>query len=215
MKAAKANSGRSIYEWLKNPSSWISLSACIISLLTFFLVYADKGRIKILLPYSVGIGISSETNDLDIVVPATFSNTGAPRTMRHILLITGHVSSLDESVHLDNGPLWWTYENKFVGEEEFFRRYPTKKNDGDKRDYIVYEGRAIPFTLKGDESITKIMELEMPGTHPDVVPGEFKIELILHTESGNVRESKAYKCPHGNLQLGEATWCVALSGGDD
>src|SRR5208282_345117 len=211
MKAEEGNSGPSIYEWLKNPSSWISLSAAIISAISFWLVYLDTGAIKVLLPHRIGIGISIGSWDLDILVPATFYNTGAPPTRRDIERITGRLHSLDKSVPLD-GTVEWTYEDKFVGHDEFFRTYPTKKDTGDP-DYVEYQGRATSFSLRGNESSTKIMELEMARTHIAVAPSEFQIEVILHTtERAEFKDTSTYECPKNKLTepIGEATWCQAV-----
>jgi len=202
---ATSTNWQSVLEWLKNPSSLISLSAAVLSLITFFLVYVDKGEIEVLLPQNLGIGISADTGNMDILVSATYSNTGAPRTRRHILHITGIVQSLDKAAPID-GEYKWTYEQRFIGKDEYLKKYPDKKDEG-HRDYLDYVSRAIPFTLKGGESTAKTIELERPQKTTSLLPSKLRINLVVHTDSGTYKSSSTYVCPSTPLSVGAATYC--------
>ena len=202
---ATASTDKPLHDWLRNPNSWISLTAAAISGITFFLVYVDRGEIEVLLPHNIGIGISAEPGNLGILVPATFSNTGAPRSRRHIRHITGFIKSLDNAVPAE-GTIEWTYEHRFVGRDEFFKLYPSLKDEG-FRDYIVYVGRAIPFSLKGGDSVSKLLELERPIGSSISGPSRMQLDLVLHTESGDFKARSVYNCPKGLLPEGSAVWC--------
>jgi hypothetical protein len=171
--AIKNRSG-SVFAWLlKNISGLISLGALLVSVGTFIMVYAWPGKLEVLLPRSIAFGTDPSTQKVIALVPATFSNTGAPRTMRHIRYISCNVYSLDPNVKLE-GRAGWLYERKCVGWSEYLKRYPNEKTSLDKgqTDFLNYEGRAVPFTVSGGASVTKVLELEMQSKYNGNLPSQ-------------------------------------------
>ena len=57
---------RRTLDWLKNPSSILSILAAIISGATFFLLYVQDGNIELTLPQQIGIGIAQDTKKVGL-----------------------------------------------------------------------------------------------------------------------------------------------------
>jgi hypothetical protein len=202
---ATASNIQSFYQWLKNPSSILSLIASILSIITFIFVYVDKGKIEILLPHNLGIGISANTKNFDFLVSAAYSNTGAPRTRHHIQHITASIKSLGKATALD-GKYNWTYEQRFVGADEYLSKHRDKKDEG-LRDYLEYVSRAIPFTLKGGESTAKTIELEGAKSVDLLLPPRLQLELTVHANTGSYTTSAIYVCPNVSPVVEEVIYC--------
>ncbi|ABQ25937.1 hypothetical protein [Geotalea uraniireducens] len=196
---------QSLFQWLKNPSSILSLIATILSITTFIFVYVDKGKIEILLPHNLGIGITSNTKNFDILVSAAYSNTGAPRTRHHIQHITASIKSLGKTTPLD-GEYKWTYEQRFVGADEYLSKHKERKDEG-LRDYLDYVSRAVPFTLKGGESTAKTIELEGAKGTDLLLPSRLQLKLTVHANTGSYVASAIYVCPAVPPKLKEITYC--------
>ena len=148
MPAMKSTTAQTVSSWLYQPSSWISLVAALISVTTFFLVYAYRGEVRVIIPDRIGVALTS--GDLSVLMPLTLTNTGAPRTARHIVRIS---ATLEGIAPLQGSPatinVRWRMELKYA-----------KSNDTNyMHDKLVYVNRAIPFALFGGTSTQRVFEL--------------------------------------------------------
>ena len=182
--------------WLREPASWLSLIAALVSLSTFFLVYADRGHLTVLLPDRVAI--ADQSHGLALVIPLVFTNTGASRTHRHV------IESSAVLVFVASGeaqqrtmPLRWEFEAQFVSTNEFHRRYPQLPyaKDDELVDQIDYVNRAFPFHLGGGTSLVKIYQFEPSDSQRLAEIGPFEIRVRVRTESETVDVSGNYRGP--------------------
>jgi len=174
MASQNADSSKS---WIRQASTWISLSATIFSLLALYLVHFDKGKLEIELPMSVGILLRGDTPG-NLLIPVVFYNTGALRTTQLVRDITVTLSPIEDD-GLTNQSLYYEwYENhKFMGKLEFERLYPDKKEN--VQDYFVYESRDVPFNIKGGESDYKLLHLKFKNADPKIKYNSKAFQLLL------------------------------------
>jgi hypothetical protein len=186
--------------WFMEPASWLSLSAAVLSASTFFLVYADRGQLTVLLPDQVGIA----GQPLAVVIPLVFTNTGATRTHRHVVeatasLVFGPQGQLQQSVI----PLRWQYEVQFV------RQYPdaNAEKTAEVVDHAVYVNRAFPFHIAGGISVGKAYRFEpRDSSLRKAEIGPLDVEVRVRTETETVLLSGKYRCP-GALNA-NYSWCL-------
>lgn len=173
-------------QWLKEPSSWLALVATCISISTFFLVYAFEGELRVILPDRVGIGL--DNGYLTTIVPITFTNTGAPRTVRHVRQVKALVEpKVTTNTKNPSITMFSLQEKKFVGNDEYLKMFPEKETEyadckehensecleksqnksdceilaEDKcrhDDQAVYVSRPVPFPLFGEDSAAKVYQ---------------------------------------------------------
>ena len=183
---------RAFLKWFREPSSWLSLFAAVISALTFFLVYANPGKLRLFL--ADRIAVSEKKGMLSIVAPLTLSNTGAPRTRRHVLSIDANVMP----VARDSVPtmsMRWEYEVQLVSRYEFHKRYPDAPDTADVVDIIDYVGRAFPFQVVGETATIKVFRFDKV-TPPWQYPSDKPVELTLkvQTDRESVSVVGRYRC---------------------
>ena len=190
--------------WLKQPNSLVALSAAIVSLSTFFLVYENPGKLKVVLPVEVGLKLRGEK--LELIVPLTLTNTGAPRTSRHVVTLLAELRPQSDQ-RAEPLVLQWRSEWKFVGYLEFNKRYPGKGEPG-VEDYIEYVSRAAPFAVVGGQSISKVVVFEQKGGAVDnKVLGEFRLNVTAQTENGRFKQAAAFSCGMKKIGGGVFDWC--------
>ena len=99
-------------------------------------------------------------------------------------------------------------ERRFVGADEYLQKYKDKKDEG-FADYMDYVGRAIPFTIKGGETMAKTLELQKEEGAANVIPFPKQITLgvVVHTASGNFNADENYTCPQQKLPVGSVDYC--------
>ena len=145
-------------QWVKQPSAWlsviaaiISISTLIISISTFYLVYARKGDVLVILPDKVGVSLSN--GDALLLIPLTFTNTGAPRTVNHVTHVTATLRDMKpHEISGNEVDLHWRFELTTIGNLQYFQKYPEeeKKRKDTKTaadDVVQYVGRTFPFAL--------------------------------------------------------------------
>jgi hypothetical protein len=198
---------RKVFAWLREPSTWLSLSAAAVSLGTFYIVQAKPGRLIVVLPDRVGLLFfeSSAGRKLSLVVPLTFTNTGAGPTLRHVTSVHATLSP-EPAEGDDNCKFAWQYEKQFVGAREWLAKHPDE-NSGTE-DYFDYVGRAFTFTLSGGTSKLKFLEMIPLASSP---PGKNVKDFGLVTEvfhDGNqvTRVQQRYRCDT-DLVYTQHIWC--------
>lgn len=183
------------------PSPWLPLSFSLVSLLlsavTFYLVHANKGELELLLPDKVGIALKN--GRLDLVVPITFTNTGAPRQGRQVLATSAEVQTTSSPPFVATTE--WTYEVGFVHRLRFFKDFPEERaRDHGEVDFIVYSNRAFPFQLNGATSLSKTYNfVQTSGQAPMRPLGEFQLTLRVRTERGDAIRSAKYRLLEAKL----------------
>lgn len=207
-------SNKSDGNWFRSPSNWISLIAFLISTVTFFLVYANPGKIRVIPSEAVGIGLYK--GYFSLAAPLTLTNTGAPRTVQHITKITAVVNA-ETSTGVKTAEMYWLFERSFVGRREYLAKYPELKkesdDDRDSIDYFKFENRMAPFALFGGTSESKVFQFgqETGSKSPFANLDHFKVTFKVKTESSTYRARDIYYSCQNPDPLSEMSykWCHA------
>ena len=184
------------WRWLKQPASWLSLSAALLSAVTFFLVHVNRGSLTVLLPDRVGVAYDS--GGLAVVIPMVFTNTGAARTHRHVVEAAADLVFTARESEQRSVPLRWRYEVRFVSHLEFQRLYPDHPEaKADVKDHAAYDNQALPFHLAGGTSLAKVYRFEQLHQTPASVAGmeAFEIRVTTRTEAETLVVAGTYRCP--------------------
>lgn len=193
--ASDKSVGQSFRSWIKEPATWFALVSFVVSMVTFYLVYVDEGTLKPLFPPEIAVILTpEETKPPLLLVPMTFHFTGAPARQEVITQVNAAVTLTPENGSTSQTLFYaWRRTYRLIGKFEFERLYPERR-DPDAEDYIEYESRNVPFTLKGDEVSFKLLELE-PEADPDpsfsVVPAHLEVCLDISTIKRNFKECQA------------------------
>ena len=123
--------------------------------------------------------------------------------------ITATITSQADSQLLD-GEYSWIYERRFVGSSEWLKKYPEKEDEG-HRDYLEYVSRAVPFTIKGGESIAKLIELEGNIIEAPKFPIVFQLILRAHSEKGVYSATARYACLRSPFSLEPPLTVIVMS----
>ncbi|MDD5559962.1 hypothetical protein [Candidatus Methylomirabilis sp.] len=192
--------------WLKQPNSWLSLSAAIVSIVTFYLVQASPGKLMVVLP--VEVGAIYLRGNLELLVPVTLTNTGAPRTRRHVVTVLAELRP-QEQAGIKPVVLRWASEKKFMGYLAFNKEFPGE-GEPDVEDYEVYVSRAAPFAVSGGQSITKVMKFKQKaGVLEKSWLKSFELKVIAKTEDNEFTRTAVFSCA---IEIGEVKtdWCERL-----
>ena len=194
---------RTFLRWLKEPNSWLALSAAVVSISTFFLVYANPGKLQVVLPVEVGLRLRER--NLELLASVTLTNTGAPRTRQHVATLLVELRP-QEQPDFQPVALRWESEWAFIGYLEFQKRYP-EKGEPWVEDYVVYVSRAAPFAVAGGESITKVMKFRQRlGNADRRFVGSLQLKVIARTENEEFTRTAVFRCAE---EVGKAKydWC--------
>lgn len=185
MLTANARDKHTLGTWFRQPSSWLSLVATVISVTTFFLVYAHKGEVRVVVPDELGVALLD--GDLSVLLPLTLTNTGAPRTTTHIARIMATVKETAPT-----GTSAATVEVRWRRE----LMYTKIENTPYLEDELKYLNRAVPFALNGEQSTQKVYELIQVDTGFKPSIGNISLTVRVTTaESGLfVSETAYYDC---------------------
>jgi len=176
--------------WIKQPGSWLSVVAATISISTFYLVYAKKGEVQVIMPDKVGVSLSNGSALL--LIPLTFTNTGAPRSVNHVTHVTATLRNLDPHMVAGNEvDLHWRFELTTTGKFQYFLKYPEKKVEEKKRtgkgirtdDFVDYVGRTFPFALYGGTSVNKLFDFVQNTGVFQTSLRSFELEVRAETDS--------------------------------
>ena len=200
--------------WLRSPSNWISLAAVIISAITFFLVYANPGKILVIPSDTVGIALYK--GYFSLAAPLTFTNTGAPRTVQHIIKVTAKVDA-KTSTGEKTAEMYWLFERAFVGRREYLAKYPELKtesdHDPDDMDYFNFENRTAPFALFGGTSESKVLQFgqETGSESPFEALEAFEVTFHVTTDSSSYGTGNVHYICQNPRPLREKSykWCHA------
>lgn len=229
--SADGESSLSLIKWIKQPTSWlsviatlISISTIVISIATFRLVYADRGEVKVVMPDRVGIKLwcrdaeLKRPGDADLLIPLTFTNTGAPRTVQHVTRVTAILSNIYPSKVLGNKEvdLGWSYEYMFVSRQQWFQKYPNEKGrtaektgSCDREDYLDYLNRAVPFAIWGGTSAYKLSEFIQIGNGFQQSVRGFDLVVRAEVDHGSPPSSEIvkYECESDQLKDSKFRYC--------
>jgi len=197
----------SFFNWIKEPTTWLALAATFVSVATFILVYADPGELKLILPDRVGLQYVGPDRKVEMLLPLTFTNTGAPRTWRHILRVTAVLSPQGRVPEgTQNLTLAWEYERAFIGEREWLKKHPNENSH--TVDYADYVGRAFPFSLAGGVSQSKVFQMLQfdKGALSERKLDNFTLVVVALQEQGRVEVTKKYAC-RDEVSSDQFTWC--------
>ncbi|HEV2884643.1 MAG TPA: hypothetical protein VGW36_07280 [Pyrinomonadaceae bacterium] len=195
---------KSFFSWLKQPASWIAIVAAITSFISFYLVYADPGELDLVLPDRVGIYHNLENDGLELLLPITFTNTGAPRTQRHIIRVTAELTPSQPPASGNSNPTFaWEYEKAIIGKLEWKKKYNEDITTPDNVDYV---GRAFAFALYGGESKAKLLNmLQVGGKLGGRSLSDFRLKVDAATDRGVISTTRRYGCVGREPQ--GFTWC--------
>jgi hypothetical protein len=189
-----------IRKFFKQPASWFSLIAAILSIIaaitsfiTFWVVQADPGTLKAFLPDRVGLRLFDD-GTLQMIVPITITNTGAPRTHRHVTRISALVHAItSNNPQSSDVRLLWSDEDEFLSPEEYKEKHKDAKIG--QKDYVDYVTRAFPFHLAGNASQTRIYSVDQKSGRFPRRTDRFDLTVFLETDSGRFSYKAVYKTP--------------------
>jgi hypothetical protein len=187
-------------EWLQQPNSWLSLSAAVLSVITFYLVQANPGTLEVVLPANVGLRLRAD--GLELLVPMTLTNTGAARNHRHIITMVAFLRQKEKPI----ASLRWESEWTFLGYLEFNRKYPGHK-EGEHEDYIDYVSRVVPFVLVGGQSLTKLIKFtNRAGEVNKNLFNQFELKVVVKTERKEFAQTATFMCA-AEISQQRFDWC--------
>jgi hypothetical protein len=195
-------------DWLKQPASLLSLTAAVISVSTFVLVYANPGRLEVYLPDQVAVGLNRGQQRL--LIPLTLTNTGAARTHRHIIRITALISPGAGDSSSVTIPFSWLYEVQLLHAEQFRLKYGTNvKVDTGLVDVVDYVNRALALHFPGGSSQLRTYEfVQSDTTRVFTVPSTFELRLNVVTVKGSVSVAARYhRCGPASADY---RWCERI-----
>jgi hypothetical protein len=195
-------------DWLKQPASLLSLTAAIISVSTFVLVYANPGRLEVYLPDEVAVGLNRGRDRL--LIPLSLTNTGAARTHRQIIRITAQIIPDVGDASSVTIPFSWAYEVQLMHAEQFRLKYgPKAPVDTGLVDVVDYVNRALALHMPGSSSQLRTYEFVQSDTTPVLtVPSTFELRLNVVTVRGTVSVAARY---HGCGRLSaNYCWCERI-----
>ena len=201
----------SLWNWARQPSSWLALIALAMSAATFFLVQASPGDLLVILPDSVGILRIAPLNAgagqrLSLLLPLTLTNTGAPCTWRHITQVAAELEATEPATQVLRVNLAWEFEHRFLGSQQYLEKYKKALDEGTV-DYLDYEGRAFPFALRGGESTARLFQLRgnLEGQQLSRLES-FTLLVTVKTTRGYEREARQFRC-NDRIGAKEFQWC--------
>ncbi len=174
--------------WFKQTSSWLSLLATVISITTFYLTNLRNGVLEIQLPEEVGVRLNTDLS-IDLLIPTVFYNTGATNNQRIITGITGTVVLSDSQTF----NFRWQDTWDFMGRLDFETRYPEEIAKTPVGDYIIYNGRSVPFVIPGrhsDYKMLRLVPLEAITLGNDMPI--FQLTLVVKTTNKNFETAGSY-----------------------
>lgn len=191
-------------KWIREPASWLSVIAMVVSVVTLYLVHLNPGSVVVVLGREVGASLDGPT----LYVPMTFTNTSASRITRHVASVTAVVTpgraGAERSFQFQ-----WRREAGFVGAEQY-AQIDADYDPGDSRDVYVYAGRAFPFALNGGASESKVLELDLvsqsDGEQAEFAPDRFDLQVNVETLGGEVVVRHTYRCT-SPLSGSKIIWC--------
>ena len=140
---------------LKQPSTWTSLAAILVSLFTFYSTNLDNGAIQIYLPEQVFVQFGSNSN-FCFRVPVVLYNTAPQNKWKTVREMSINARLSGESAPPNHN---WNTLLRFVSKYEFEINYPelAQKNASD---YAVYDSRVVPISISGKESASKLVDFD-------------------------------------------------------
>jgi hypothetical protein len=200
---------KGLLAWLRKPESWLSIAAVGISAFTFYVVYENPGDLRVFIADEVGLGLKRDST-LFLVLPLTIINTGAGRKSR---VVEGISSTITEQATPGGSlsyPVSWRVEFTFVGKNQYLQKYPAKVSEpSDPRvsDYLDYNGRAMPFTIAGGSSSSKILGLYQDGGKFAGQLHEFTLKVRLRVRGETVESQAQFDCGERTLDAETTHYC--------
>lgn len=196
--------------WIRSPATWLAAIATCVSLATFYLVHANPGEVKYILPDRIGLEVDKPGATVILILPVTFSNSGAPRTFQHVLRVTVQLAPGQKKEASQSDPLLsWKYELSFIHRLQYLTKYPNASDTG-STDYLDYIGQAFPFALAGGQSTTKIFEMrQIAGSVENRSINIVTIFVSVQTEKSQSTIRSVYQCRQGPTEE-SVSWCDFL-----
>jgi hypothetical protein len=202
----------------------------VTALFTYFLVWGYSGELKVVLPDRVGLEYETmpdgqpSPDRLKMLLPITFTNTGASHTRRHIINVSASLLPADPPPPPSKNPIFtWEWEIRFISTDEWLLKHrgkdenPVNQNlaarsnnrtqeraaaaipspDAPERveDQRDYVTRAFAFPLSGGESVSKVLDMfQLDGTMSGRKLENFKLVVEVKLEDETITEERNYQC---------------------
>ncbi len=173
-------------------------------------MHANPGKLKYILPDRIGLEVDKPGATVILILPVTFSNSGAPRTFQHVLRVTVQIVPGQKKEASESDPLLsWKYELSFIHRLQYLKKYPNASATG-STDYLDYVGQAFPFALAGGRSTTKIFEMrQIAGSMKNRSIDIVTIFVSVQTEKSQSTMRSVYQCREGVTEE-NVSWCEIL-----
>jgi hypothetical protein len=190
-------------DWIKSPSTWISLAALLISVITFYLVYLDAGTMVIYPAEQVAIQIRPDSSFI-LTVPTVLYNTASSGKWKTIkdITVTARIRDRDGTPHTTR--LGWVSTSRFMSKLDFEKNYPTEAQ-ADVVEYFVYESKKVPFSISGKQTTFKLLNFTSRPIADLAAP--FLMDIVVETitmEGENYRSpAVSYSIPERDFQISQ------------
>jgi hypothetical protein len=200
---------KALVEWLRKPESWLSVAALVISGLTFYFLYAKPGDLQIFIADEVGLRLQGDST-LFLVLPVTMVNTGAAKKARVVQGISSIMTKQPAGADNISYAARWRVEYTFLGKDQYLQKYPTKASEAvDPRiaDFLDYNGRAVPFTIPGGSSTSKVLGLQQEGGRFAGTLREFTIRLRVRAGPETFESEAQFDCGGRTIEAAVTNYC--------
>src|SRR6266705_410799 len=189
--------------WIRKPESWLSIAGAALGLvgvaissIIFYLGYAKPGDLEVYLAEEVGLSLLHESR-LSLGLPVTLVNTVATAKSRVVEGISAIVTKRSVPSDSPSYSARWSWEYTFVGKGQYLQRYPTKAAEVmnlPPHDFLDNNGRALPFTVQGGSSISKVLGLVQEEGNFAGTLGEFTVKLRVRAGREAFESEAKFNC---------------------
>jgi len=191
MKNSQTNGDESggFLRWIRQPPSWLSVIALTLSLLTAYQVSLKPGQLQIIMPDKVGVALS-KYGYAQLLLPVTFTNTGATQNIKHVTHISATMRRIDPHLIPDNEVAFhWRFELKTKSRSGCACCEATEERKSEKsmsllNDAVEVESRTFPFAVDGGKSIGKLLDMPQEKWAFQAHLNSFELVVYARTSSG-------------------------------
>jgi hypothetical protein len=190
-------------DWIKTPSTWISLAAFFISVATFYWVYLDAGTLAIYPAEQIAIKIEPDSSFL-LTVPAVLYNTSSSSKWKTVKDVNVIAKINGREGTTQTTQLGWMTTSRFMSKLDFEKNYPTKAQ-ADVDEYFVYESKKVPFSISGKQTTFKLFDFRSRPIAGLSAPLIMDVVVEVVTMEGERYRSSvvSYGVPERDIQISQ------------
>jgi hypothetical protein len=167
---------------------WVTLAASVIaivlSMVTLYSNYWDTGSLQVYYPKEFSVDVKNNSY-LCPYFPVTLFDTAPAsnaKVVNEIVLRSRIIPGEDQYVDHD-----WSYFERYMSTLDYNKTYPDNKTDLTLPDQLVYDGRVLPFSILGKQSLTRLIYFKC-AIHlaPTSAPSRLEVVVQIGTAEGEL-----------------------------